>query len=96
MTTTPNEQRRALLKAGGIALAAIPLVSLSRNAMAAKNEAMRTSLKYQTHPMAEKQCSTCMQFVPGKTPKDLGGCKLMPGDTEISPQGYCVAWAKKP
>jgi hypothetical protein len=36
-----------------------------------------------------------MQFVPGKTEKNKGGCKVMPGDTEISSQGYCTAWAKK-
>ena len=36
-----------------------------------------------------------MQFVPGPSEKDLGGCKIMLGDTEISPQGYCTAWTKK-
>lgn len=25
----------------------------------------------------------------------MGGCKVIPGDTEISPTGYCTAWAKK-
>jgi hypothetical protein len=37
-----------------------------------------------------------MQFVPGKTAKDLGGCKIFAGDTEISPKAYCVAWVAKP
>ena len=32
------------------------------------------------------------QFVPGKTPKDRGGCTFIPGDDELSPNGYCVAW----
>jgi len=27
--------------------------------------------------------------------KSRGSCKVIPGDTEISPQGYCAAWAKK-
>jgi len=54
-------------------------------------------LKYQNHPGPDnKHCATCLQFVPGKTSTALGGCKLYPGDTEISPHGYCVAWAKKP
>jgi hypothetical protein len=35
-----------------------------------------------------------MQFVPGKTPKDKGGCKILPGDTEIAPAGFCVAWVE--
>lgn len=69
----------------------IPLV-----AFAAKNDALRKAMKYQDKPEGDKKCSTCLQFVPGKTPKDLGGCKIFAGDTEISPDGYCTAWAKKP
>ncbi|HEX8988077.1 MAG TPA: high-potential iron-sulfur protein [Rhodocyclaceae bacterium] len=88
-------KRREFLKLGGAALAAIPIMTMAGNASAATNAAMRTSLKYQDKPEGDKHCATCMQFIPGKTPKDKGGCKLMPGDTEISPQGYCVAWVKK-
>ncbi|HEX8964308.1 MAG TPA: high-potential iron-sulfur protein [Rhodocyclaceae bacterium] len=96
MNKLQDDRRRRLLKAACAALAAIPVIAASGRAFAAKNAAMRSSLKYQDHPNADKECSTCMQFIPGKTPKDLGGCKLMPGDTEISPKGYCVAWTKKP
>ncbi len=88
--------RRQFLKIGGAAIAMIPVVAVSGNVMASTNAAMRTSMKYQNKPNGDKQCSTCMQFIPGKTPKDLGGCKIFPGDTEISPKGYCVAWAAKP
>jgi hypothetical protein len=94
MKTTQTD-RRQFLKIAGAALALIPVVGVSTDAMAATNAAMRTSLKYQAKPEGDKRCATCMQFVPGKTDKADGGCKLMPGDTEISPQGYCVAWAKK-
>ena len=86
-----NQSRRNMLKFGGIALAMIPVV-----AMAAKNEGLRTAMKYKDAPDGDKSCANCVQFVPGKTPKDLGGCKLFPGDTEVSPKGSCVAWAKKP
>ncbi|HZV55499.1 MAG TPA: high-potential iron-sulfur protein [Rhodocyclaceae bacterium] len=89
------QDRRQFLKLGGIALAMIPIVSASGNASAATNATMRASLKYQDKPEGDKHCATCLQFIPGKTAKDKGGCKLMPGDSEISPQGYCVAWAKK-
>jgi hypothetical protein len=89
--------RRRFLKIGGTTLAVIPFLAASGSAFAAKNAAMRTSLKYQDHPGPDnKECSGCLQFVPGKTPTALGECKLYPGDTEISPRGYCVAWAKKP
>lgn len=85
-----NPSRRKMLKAGGLTLAMIPVV-----AMAAKNDAMRASMKYKDSPEGDKSCSNCVQFVPGKSPTDLGGCKIFPGDTEVSPKGYCVAWAKK-
>ena len=85
-----NKSRRNMLKLGGMALAMIPVV-----AFAAKNEPLRKAMKYQDKPEGDKKCSTCMQFVPGKTAKDLGGCKIFAGDTEVSPEGYCTAWVKK-
>ena len=88
--------RRQFLKVGGAAIAMIPVLVVSGKAMAATNAAMRTSMKYQDKPLGDKSCATCMQFVPGKTAKDLGGCKIFAGDTEISPKGYCVAWVAKP
>lgn len=85
-----NESRRKMLKLGGMALAMIPVV-----AVAAKNEGIRKSMQYQDKPNGDKKCADCTQFVPGKTATDMGGCKVFPGDTEISPNGYCMAWAKK-
>jgi High potential iron-sulfur protein len=87
--------RRQFLKIGGAALALIPVMIISGRAEGATNGALRTSLKYQGKPEGEKSCGTCVQFVPGANAKALGGCKIMPGDTEISPQGYCTAWVKK-
>lgn len=88
--------RRQFLKIGGTAIVMIPVLALSGKVMASTNAAVRTSLKYQDKPNGDKHCATCLQFIPGKTPTDRGGCKLYPGDTEISPNGYCVAWAAKP
>jgi hypothetical protein len=87
--------RRQFLKFGGAALAMIPAMVASGRADAASNAAMRSSLKYQGKPEGDKSCANCMQFVPGASAKDLGACRIIPGDTEISPQGYCIAWAKK-
>ncbi len=87
-----NQTRRNLLKIGGVAVAMIPLAAL-----AAKNDAMRTAMKYaDASADPAKKCSGCMHFVPGKSPADRGGCKLFPGDTEVAPNGSCTAWAKKP
>jgi len=90
MTKSIDQQRRKLFKLGGAALAMIPVI-----AYAAKNDSMRTSMKYKDTPEGDKACAGCIQFVPGKSPTDLGGCKIFPGDTEVSPKGYCAAWAKK-
>ena len=88
-------QRRQFLKLSSATLALVPVIAFSGRAAAATNASVRAALKYQDKPEGEKHCATCMQFVPGKTAKDKGGCKVLPGDTEISPQGYCTAWAKK-
>lgn len=87
--------RRRFLKITGAAVAMIPIIVACGRANAATNSALRTALKYQGKPEGDKSCSNCMQFVPGTSAKDPGGCKVIPGDTEISPQGYCAAWVKK-
>lgn len=88
--------RRRMLKSGGAVLAMIPLMALSGGTQAATNAAMRASFKYQDKPEGDKACSNCVQFVPGKTDTALGGCKIFPGDTEISPNGHCQAWVAAP
>jgi len=85
-----DQSRRNILKFGSAALAMIPVVAL-----AAKNEGVRKSMQYQDTPKDGKQCSDCVQFIPGKSATDLGGCKVYPNDTEVSPKGWCIAWAKK-
>ena len=88
-------RRRQFLKIGAAAVAMISVMVVSGRADAATNAALRTALKYQTKPEGDKSCANCMQFVPGASTKAQGGCKIIPGDTEISPQGYCAAWTKK-
>ena len=81
--------RRQFLKISGAILATIPIVVVSGRADAATNAAVRAALKYQGTPEGDKSCANCMQFVAPSS------CKLIPDDTEISPQGYCAVWAKK-
>jgi hypothetical protein len=90
-----HRPRRRFLKIGGAILATIPVMVVSGRANSATNASLRAALKYQSKPEGDKSCSSCMQFVPGASAKGLGSCKVIPGDTEISPQGYCAAWAKK-
>jgi hypothetical protein len=89
-----RKPRRAFLKLSGCVLTAVPVLASSRWAAAAKNDAMRGALKYQDKPDGEKMCSNCIHFVPGNPATAPGGCKLLAGDTEISPNGYCAAWLK--
>ena len=73
----------------------IPIIAVSAPADAATNATMRAALKYQDTPSGDKSCLNCVQFVPGASASELGGCKVLPGDTEIAPKGYCSVWAKK-
>ena len=95
LETSVQNSRRVWLKAATGAAVAAPLVFFTQQALAKKNDALRGSLKYQDTPSGAKQCSNCMQFVPGKTPKDKGGCKILPNDDEIAPTGFCVAYVEK-
>ena len=89
--------RRQFIKIGSVAMVSIPLLIFADKSTAATNAALRAAMKYQDKPGPDnKDCAGCVQFVPGKTPAALGGCKLFAGDTEVSPKGFCVAWAVKP
>jgi hypothetical protein len=87
-----NSTRRTICKAAGTALALIPIVGISRLANATTNAALRASLKYQDTPKDGMPCSVCLEFLPGKSEKGPGGCKVLPGDDEISPNGWCTRW----
>jgi High potential iron-sulfur protein len=87
-----DRPRRIWLQAvAGVAVAA-PLGMFVSRAAAVQNGPARGALKYQDSPNAGKDCLGCAEFIPGKTPKDRGGCTAIPGDTEISPNGWCVMW----
>jgi hypothetical protein len=86
--------RRRLLATGAAGLVAGVAVTWSGAGRAATNAALRQALKYQDGPKDGKQCNGCTHWVAGATPKDRGGCRILPGDTEISPTGWCSGWAK--
>lgn len=53
----------------------------------------KSQLKYQDHPKGSAKCSECKLFLPGKTAKAAGSCKVVAGS--ISPNGWCLAFTKK-
>jgi hypothetical protein len=82
-------RRVLLLSAAGLAgLAVLPQAAL------AQGKASKASMQYQDHPKGKQDCSGCIQFIPGKTPTAMGTCKVVEG--EISPKGWCIAFAPKP
>jgi hypothetical protein len=87
-----NLKRRQFLKTASLALVLMPIVTYSRQARANTNSKVRTDLKYQDVPKNDMNCTSCLEFIPGKTDQDFGMCKVIPGDNEISPNGYCTKW----
>ncbi len=85
--------RRSVLNGAAMlaGAAAVPGLMASKQALAGK--APKAAMQYRDHPNGNKECSICMQFIPGKNPKANGTCKVVAGS--ISPHGYCIAWAPK-
>jgi hypothetical protein len=80
------------MKNASVTIALMPIFLLSRQASAKTNIVLRAEFKYQSTPLDNMNCTACLEFIPGKTAKDLGGCKVLPGDDEIEPNGYCTRW----
>ena len=92
-----NASRRSLIRKG-IAAAAVGTVAASgllkfSPASAQAGKASQAVAMYQTTPHGKDQCDNCIHFIPGKTPKDAGTCKVVEG--VIVPQGWCVMYARK-
>ena len=62
--------------------------STSSAAPASTGKATQASVQYQTQPKGEQKCSGCINFI-----ADSNTCKLVDG--QISPDGWCILWAKK-
>lgn len=53
----------------------------------------KAQFKYQNKPKGAQKCSGCRFYKAAKNPKANGACSIVSGS--ISPNGWCVAWAKK-
>lgn len=49
----------------------------------------QAAAEYQDQPKGDQSCDKCMHFISGS-----GTCKVVEG--QVSPQGWCKLWAKKP
>jgi hypothetical protein len=87
--------RRVVLR-GAVALACsafMPLAIFSSRATSATaapttKKVPQASVQYQAKPKGEQKCSNCMNFI-----AESNTCKLVEG--KISPDGWCILWAKK-
>ena len=90
-----TKSRRSLLKSAAmlVGVAIVPALAAANKAFA-DTKLAKADVKYQDEPKAGKDCDDCIQFIPGKTSKAKGTCKVVEGD--ISPTGYCLAFTPKP
>jgi hypothetical protein len=85
---TNGRSRRDVLKVGAYTLGAIGAMGLAgAQAQVAKKTAQK-SVMYQATPKDGKQCSGCQHF------QAPNACRIVEG--EISANGYCILFAKKP
>jgi len=59
----------------------------------AASKSSPAAVKYQNHPKGSQKCGGCRFFIKGKSATANGTCQIVSGS--ISPNGWCVAWAKK-
>ena len=88
--------RRSLFKSGIGALASIAIVAIpGTRTFAAETKLKKSAVQYVDVAKGEgADCDDCVQFIPGKTEKALGTCKLVEG--KINPHGHCNAFTRKP
>ena len=83
----PSRREIFPMLAAGVTIGAGLTLGLGRMAEAQGKTSQKTA-KYQDHPNKGQSCAQCNFFRPPKS------CQLVEGD--ISPNGWCSFWAKKP
>ena len=88
--------RRVVLQRGLGAITGAALAGVAGTAArAAEAKLAKSAVQYVDAGKDEgKDCDDCAQFLPGKTEKDNGTCKIVEG--AINPHGHCIAFTPKP
>lgn len=92
MKESPHEITRGKFVAGALILPALAGLLLGETSTA-QAKGSKAQFKYQNSPKNGQKCSQCKFFTPGKTATASGTCSLVDGS--ISPNGWCIAYAKK-
>ena len=64
-----------------------PDVASTESAAPAASKVTPASVQYQDQPKGDQKCSGCLHFI-----AESNTCKLVEGP--ISPEGWCILWAK--
>ena len=88
--------RRVALQRGLGAITGAALAGVAGTSVwAAETKLAKSAVQYVDAGKDEgKDCDDCSQFVPGKTVKANGTCKIVEG--AINPHGHCIAFTPKP
>lgn len=68
--------------------AAAPVAQADSASGGVATKASQESVQYRTQPNGDQKCDGCQHFIAGSNT-----CQLVEG--QISPDGWCVLWAKK-
>jgi hypothetical protein len=88
MDHNQNLSRRSVLRGAALLAGAALTASMLPSKEALAQQASQEAMQYQDKPNGDKRCSNCLNFVPSSS------CAIVEGT--VSPNGYCLAWAKKP
>jgi hypothetical protein len=88
MDHNPKLSRRSVLRGAALlAGAALTAEIVPSKEALAQQKASQEAMQYHDKPNGDKRCSNCLSFIPSNS------CTIVEG--AVSPNGYCLAWAKK-
>ena len=87
MNQNRNLSRRSVLRGAALLASAAVTAGFVPSKEALAQKASKEAMNYADKPNGDKRCSNCLNFISPTS------CALVEGT--ISPDGYCIAWAKK-
>ncbi len=87
MPNRNGTSRRDMLRTGAMIVAGAAGVAVASAARAEDEKIAQELVQYQNEPKDGQKCNMCAQWV------EPNACKIVAGN--ISPNGYCVAYAPK-
>jgi hypothetical protein len=92
MRDSSNDLSRRTFLSGVVVLPALAGLLLTQTATA-EAKGSQAQFKYQKTPKNGLHCSQCKFFTKGSSATANGSCSIVAGS--ISPNGWCIAYAKK-